>query len=424
MADTPKKRISKIEQLPNTANVRSPEEKVPLLLTSYLFALMILYAVSITMIGPMMPHIIGDYQINLSQGGLTMTAQSIGGILAILFGGFIADRFRKTRLIWWSYLIFGLSLLLAGLVNIYSLLLLTLFVFGTGSRMADTILNAYVSDLYQKRRDFYLNLLHTFFGIGAFFGPVYARYIIDSNLSWKLVFSILGAAGILLILLMPLILKTTEKRTCINRKQDSLSVSGAPNFDGLLLILRSPVIWLICLIMIFYLGHQSVLSTWVPMYIESYLVASPAVSSLAISVLWLGIILGRAASAHLAGKVSAFRFLSGGSLAGAIIMSCGFLLQQPIVLVIALGFTGLFTGATIPLLVVIGCNRYPEQSGMVSALIFFSGSLSTMVFPWLAGRLADIFSFQLAMALSWLTLFLILAAAVPLRKIYNRNSQT
>ena len=73
-------------------------------LTVYLYVLMTIYAVSNTMIGPLMPRIIDEYGLRLSQGGLILTFQSIGGILAIIIGGIVADAVKKPRLIWASYL--------------------------------------------------------------------------------------------------------------------------------------------------------------------------------------------------------------------------------------------------------------------------------------------------------------------------------
>src|SRR5690554_3079195 len=89
--------------------------KVPVYLTAALFLIMGIYAISITMIGPIMPSVIEDYQIRLSQGGLMTTAQSIGGMLAVLFVGIMAGRFKKTKLIIISFLVFGASLLLVSL---------------------------------------------------------------------------------------------------------------------------------------------------------------------------------------------------------------------------------------------------------------------------------------------------------------------
>jgi fucose permease len=436
------------EKLLNKDPVRAENQikksavKTSLFLTAYLFSLMTLYAASVMLIGPIMPTVVSEYQIGLPQGGLIMTAQSVGGVLAILFTGMVADHVKKTRLVQLSYFIFGMALLLAGFVRSYSLLLLSFFIFGIGSRMSDTMINAYVSDVYAARRGYFLNLLHTFFGIGALAGPIYARYVLDSDMSWTRVFTLLGICALVLISVMPLVLRLTRNGTRKNPVQNTevdlqpdatimkldRSIPRENNkskarrrLAGHLTFIRTnPVTWLICLVMFLYVGHQSTLATWIPMYAETHLQTTSILSSLALSVMWLGIVLGRGLSAYLTEKFSAFIILIGGSLLGAVMMTAGILLQQPVILIIVLGLTGLFTGATIPLLVTVGCNRYPQYSGMVSSMIFLSGSVATMFFPWLAGHLTEIFSFQTAMMISWLTLYLVFAVGIWMRKWYHK----
>ena len=175
--------------------------------TGYLYALMTIYAISITMIGPMMPHIIDEYGLRLSQGGLILTFQSIGGILAIIIGGIIADAVKKPLLILASYLSFGLALFIVGYISSFPVLLVIFFIFGAGTRISDTVLNAYVSDIHTARRGVFLNLLHTFFGVGALLGPIYARYLLEQGMPWNRVFSFLGLACIFIIIFMPIVSK-------------------------------------------------------------------------------------------------------------------------------------------------------------------------------------------------------------------------
>ena len=113
-------------------------------LTSYLYALMTIYAVSITMIGPMMPHIINEYGLRLSQGGLILTFQSIGGILAIIIVGIVSDAVKKPRLILTAYLSFGLALFMIGYIRSFPVLLAVFFLFGAGTRISDTVLLMYL----------------------------------------------------------------------------------------------------------------------------------------------------------------------------------------------------------------------------------------------------------------------------------------
>lgn len=410
------------------------QTKVPVYLTAALFLIMGIYAISITMIGPIMPSVIEDYQIRLSQGGLMTTAQSIGGMLAVLFVGIMAGRFKKTKLIIISFLVFGASLLLVSLSDIYAVLLVVFFVFGAGSRMADTLLNAYVSDLYNKKRGYYLNLLHMYFGIGALIGPIYVRFILEQNISWTFVFSLLGIISIASALLLPIALRRAAKKMSaldphdlpqVYAAETEQAIAPAPAqlrpLDHFAYISRSPVIWLLCLIMILYLAHQASLTVWLPMYMETDLLVSPTVSNLALSVLWLGIILGRMASAYLTDRIKPVKIVVFGNLLAAISAAVGILMMQPVILIIGLGFAGLFNGATIPLLVTIASERYPEHTGTTSSMIFLSGTLATMIFPWLVGRIAESSGFQMALQLTWITLFVLFAAGLVLSRSLKSN---
>lgn len=402
--------------------------KVPLFITAYLFLIMALYAVSIMMVGPIMPSVIADYQIRLSQGGLMTTFQSIGGVLAVMLVGVLADRFKKTWLIFVSFLIFGLALLLVSVVNIYTALLLIFFIFGLGSRMSDTVLNAYVSDLYQARRGYYLNLLHTFFGIGALSGPIYVRFILARNLPWGQVFLFLGIVCVILILFFPLVLKLAARKMNAADPHDlpavhhqvqqssSIAPSQSKPLSHLAFIKGSPVIWLLCLMMILYLAHQAVLSVWIPMYMESDLLVSPTFSGLTLSVMWLGIIVGRMVSAHLTDKVHPVSILIFGNLFAALLTTLGILPRVPVLMIICLGIAGFLNGATIPLLITIASDRYPQHTGTTSSIIFLSGAFATMIFPWLAGRLAELYSFQIAMSMTWVSLFILFFLGLLLRK--------
>src|SRR5690554_1356683 len=73
-----------------------PSGKGIYFLTGYLYVLLMVYGISLNMIGPMMSGIIDQYQLRVSQGGLIMTYQSIGGLLAILLGGTLGDLLSKS----------------------------------------------------------------------------------------------------------------------------------------------------------------------------------------------------------------------------------------------------------------------------------------------------------------------------------------
>lgn len=381
------------------------------LITAYVFLLSAVYAVSTTMMGPLMPRIIEEYQISLAHGGLFVSAKSVGGILAIVLSMLIADRLSKSTMLSLGFLMFGLGLFLIGMVSLYTVLLAVFFFLGAGSKLADTLFSAYISDLRPERRGYYLNLLHTFFGVGAILSPLYVQVLMARAFTWHQVFSILGLISIALSFLLPLLAKKDQLPEKDKPKPEKTSIGQTLAF-----MKQQPYMWLICLIMFLYIGHHVVLSVWIPLYMENHLHMTPAVAGLGITSLWLGMTAGRFLVACVVDRFQPSRILALGCLLGALFMAVGLWSDNGNILLVALFLNGLVSGSVLPLLVTIACNRYPEHSGTVSAMIFMTGSLSSIFFPWFSGRLAETVGFFQAMSISWITLLAIVAVAWLLRR--------
>jgi hypothetical protein len=56
-----------------------------------------------------------------------------------------------------------------------------------------------------------------------------------------------------------------------------------------------------------------------------------------------------------------------------------------VLLAIAVLLAGLATGAAYPLLVSLACGRHPDATGVVTSVLFVSGSAARILFPWLMG---------------------------------------
>ncbi|HHU63569.1 MAG TPA: MFS transporter [Clostridiales bacterium] len=375
-------------------------------ITVCLFLLILVFAVSFTMIGPMMPILINKYAIKWSQGGLISTFQSIGGILAFVFGGLLADKMKKTKLIGISFILYILSLLLISLAPVYLVLLCLFFILGLGTNLLDILANAYISDLHPERRGVVLNLLHTFFGVGAFIGPLFSSLLIEQGVHWNVVFRILGiVCGVLLVLFI-IITYTMPVNTREGSQEDSKNV---------LKLFAIPKMWILGIIMLLYTAHQGGISTWLPTYMETSLKSTPLLSGMGLSVFWIGIILGRLACSKLTQRFSPKKLIIWGGLAGGIVLTLGLLTNSPMVLIITAGLSGLLSGAFIPLLITIGCGWYPQNSGAVSSILFLKFSISRMLFPWLMGIIAEVSNFRLGMLITSITLIIsfFIALAIP-----------
>lgn len=243
-----------------------------------LFLLMFGFALSVTMVAPMLQNLIGYYSLDMSQSGLIMTFQGIGGVLAIALGGVIADLTKKSKLISISFIIYSLSMIFIALSPSYIILLGLFFILGASTRMFDTVSNAFVSDVYQNHRGFYLTLLHAFFGIGAFVGPLFSTVLINRGIKWNHVFLILG---IVCALMIPLYIISIRK---LPAKQEA---AGTGKVESIFSLIVNPKLLILCLIMFLYFGYQSGISFWLPMYMEKGLNANPLLSSFALSAFWI-----------------------------------------------------------------------------------------------------------------------------------------
>lgn len=377
------------------------------LLTTCVHLLMLFYAFSVTMIAPLLPVLIEQYNLSLGQGGLFMTFLSIGGILAILAGGMVADRLRKSLLVGGSFLVYSCCLLFMDLVPSFKALLGMFFILGASTRLLDTTINAFISDLHRDNRGFQINLLHTFFGVGALLGPLYSRVLLTHGVLWGNTFRILGAICLFIMLLYIVSLKAYPESVL---KIRSSAAKGRLGF------IFSREIILLCIIMILYKGHQSGINNWLPMYLQDTLKLDPFFSSLALSIFWVGLILARLICPRLMCLIDSKYLILWGNLFGGIILLGGFIINIPLVLMLSVGITGFLTGATMPLLIVLGCGWYPENSGTVSSMIYLSSTFSNMFFPWAIGVVGEATSFKGGMLITGVPLIMILIFILPLLK--------
>jgi fucose permease len=85
------------------------------IIISFMFASMLIFAISSTMIGIILPDMMEDYDLNNIKVSLFSVSQSVGGIIAIPIEFLIADRFPKLNQIILFFLLEVAVLILIGL---------------------------------------------------------------------------------------------------------------------------------------------------------------------------------------------------------------------------------------------------------------------------------------------------------------------
>ncbi len=372
--------------------------------TLVLYVLVFVFGMSYTMIGPLMPALLQRYGLKMAEGGTIVSIQNISGLAAVIFCGLFGDRLNKKGFIAIGIGLFTVTLLGVGTAPSFGLLMAIFFVFGIGTRIFDTLSNALMSDIHGEKRSLYLNLLHTFFGIGAFLGPLFVYYLTDSGVSWNKTFLYLGFASIVIFVSYLAVLMTGSK------KSGGEDVNSPEKSIGLYALFTRPLMWILGLIIFIHMGVQGVLNTWMPLFADSSMDSNAFMSSFALSSFWIGIILSRSLVSRLSERFGEIFMIRWGGLLSLAVFIPALFLGDALLLILGTGFLGLFIGFTIPYVMSIGCGWYPEKSAAVTSMLLIFGYLSVAVYPWVSGLLGDRFGLIAAMILviaSQLVLFVV-----------------
>ncbi len=361
--------------------------------TIVVFLLVLAYGISFTMIGPLMPHLLERYGLKLAEGGTIVSIQNLSGLIAIIFCGLFGDRLDKKFFVGLSVGLFTVSLLGIGLAPNFPLLMAIFFVFGIGSRAFDTLSNALISDLHGDRRSQVLNVLHTFFGIGAFLGPLFVFTVTDAGISWDKTFLYLGYLTAALFLGYILIVLSGAKK-----EAGGAAVKSGDGI-GLASIFTHSRMWVLGFILFIHMGVLGVLITWLPLFASGSTDAGAFMSSFALSVFWIGIILSRILLSRLSVHFGEVFMIRWGSLLSVLIFTPALVLGDAVILTIGTGIMGLFVGFTIPYLMSLGCGWYPDKSAAVTSMLFIFGFISVAAYPWASGLLGDHYGLIAAMSL-------------------------
>lgn len=382
--------------------------------TAYpLFVMTFIYALSLKMTGPLLPLLITDLQLRLSEAGLLVSYQQLGGLIAIVLTSLVADRFRKPLLITVSFAVFAGGLLLTGAAPDYRFLAVAFFTVGASSRIFDAVANADTAEQNPSRSARSLGYLHTWFAAGALCGPIYVGALIELSQPWRNAFTFLSFAAVVAVLFY------VARRGIGASRAVNRGTGGTRG--GVITVATDPRTWCASLVMLGYIVHQAGVSVWLPMYLRTSLSARLGLSAMALSLYWVGILLGRILSARFSHRISLKNQLVWGQLAGALLMFTAFLLRRPGVLAAAGLVAGTAGGGVVPNLITLNCSWFPRNTATASSIAFFMAAMAHMVSPFVIATAAERYGFDVGFLIPILALGIAAAAAAALAEPGDRS---
>jgi fucose permease len=220
-----------------------------------------------------------------------------------------------------------------------------------------------------------MNLLHAMFCVGAIVGPVAVGFISGTGASMLTVF--LGA-GILLVLLGVLFGLVRFPRA--SQEKTSRAEPGPR-------LLREPILAILTLLLLVYVGSEIGVSTWSSEYIVQTIGATAYQGAYAVGLVWAGLLAGRLLVSFLyKGRRQEILMLGLSALSTAMILVV-LLVHSPWAILAALFLTGLGFSAFYPLAMSLVGRYY--KSGVAVGWAASGGGVGSIAFPLLMSVMAQ-----------------------------------
>lgn len=328
------------------------------------------------MLGAILPSLLIDFNIGYDKGGMLLAFQSTGNLIASFLGGIIASQLgRKNSIVLLSTIgVLGF----AGMIFTQSptILLILFFMAGISRGGVSNFNNTLVNEISDGAPG-PLNILHTFFAVGAFMAPFIASWFVKIGLDWKYsigLITILSTIMVLIFISMNIIdVEKQGKNTKENKSYDFLK-----NLD----------FYISSGILFFYVGVEFAVNGWIVTYLIDAGLMNTSLAQKILSLLWVVIIFGRLFSAYISQTMNKKTIILASST-GVMLFFALFLLSSStwaiVIIILGLGFclAGIFPTT------VSNAGEIVKDSDLAMGTLLALGGLGGIIMPYITGVVAE-----------------------------------
>lgn len=329
--------------------------------------------------GTIMPYILSDFNIGYDKGGLLLSMQSAGNLVASTLAGMVVIYFGLKRAA-----ITLSAMTVIGFVSMLftknpAFLLIPFFLTGLGRGSISNISNTIVNDVSGGDAG-KLNVLHTFFAVGAFMAPFFASWAFSRGYAWQFIIGVISILAALVVLNF-MSLKIEDEKEEI--KQDEHSKSSDLGF------LKNIDFYVSSGILFFYVGVEYAVNGWIVTYLKDTGLMTTTMAQTILSLLWIVIIFGRLFTAKISKKVDNTSILLA-SATGTIVFFGIFLMLSNIwgiiFCILGLGFclSGIYPTT------ISNVGSVLQGSSLAMGGLLGAAGLGGILMPYITGLVAEI----------------------------------
>lgn len=388
---------------PETANEVAPEVAMKKSIIALNYAAMAQHGIILLLVGPMVPSLMRTFAIGESITGLLLGMGSLGFVAGPLFAGAIIDRINARAALVAGLVIEVGVLVLFGLAPAFVVAIAANFGMHFGSSFVETSANVLPTLATNGRKPHaVMNLVHMFFSVGAFIGPLLIGIYIESTGAWRPIplFAVIPTGILLTWALFVRFPKKSAGEQPASTSPEVRRRGRGPNaarstarqlsaLGRLLLVLKRRYVLLGSISLLLYVGAEVGVSSWVVYYLERRLLLSPAMASGGLSILWVCIMIGRYANSRLGERLSSRLLVAVSGFAGAVGVVAFLFAESVASAYLCLGWIGLCLSGVFPNIMGELNAGDPERAGTITAVMAMGAALGAGLFQWFVGFLAE-----------------------------------
>lgn len=338
---------------------------------------MFVFGIVLAILGALfgLPEMRARLGVDLARQGDIFLLLFFGVFLSTIFVGPMIDSFGNKLVLTFSAALVAVALVIFSTAHAFVPAIAAAFLLGVGGGGLNTSTNALVADLYAENRGAMLNILGTFFGVGALFIPLLAASITGFFTITQL---LLIAAALAALCTVVYVLLAFPPPTEPIGFSLLASIRAAKN----------PGVLLFAFLLFFQSGNESSIGGWTSTYAGS-IGASPQTATWVLAAYWAALMAGRLLGARLLAQLAKARLVLASAIGSAI--GCAVLLASSSVAMMTAGavIVGLSFAAIYPTTLAMAADRYQRLAGTIFGFLFAVGLIGGMSFPWAIGHISQ-----------------------------------
>lgn len=386
-----------------------PSKTTIFLLTAGCFLAFFVFGFTDNLKGPTLPSMLAELHITYGTGGNIFFGEYLGFLIATLITGILADRFGLKSVILLAGIFLGIGV--GGYSFFQSAILLSssLFVLGLGLGALELGPNAIIVSLHHERKGLYLNLMAVLHGLGSLVAPLFAGWLLNISVSWRIIYrwDILLIALFFLLFIFLRFPKAEETPQLDFRHIPQIAFKG-----------QLPWFYLA---ITFYVAVEIGMASWLVTFLQEIRNAPVLQSNQLLSLFFAMLMAGRLLGGFFVQRLGYLRSILFMTLGGLLCIIAG--LFGPKEYFFLLPVTGFFLSIMFPTLTAAVSDAHTENANTILGVLFTFAGLGGVIGPWLIGWGSDLFGLQMGFSII-VAFMMILLISVTILMNRISNGQT